>query len=226
MFKIPVLGICAQSSGMGKTTLIAALLSALAMHGLKVSVIKQTHTEFDVDRPGKDSYRLREAGAAQVLLSSENRWVLMTEQKADATDIRLLDMVEHLDPSLADIVLVEGFRHAPIPKIEVHRPALGKSLLADSDPCIIAVATDGEAESELPVLDLNDPEAIARFVLHWLVFDMERGAFCINLEKAVQTAKMPRCQERQVTSTSCATMNKPPAFFDLSQSMHSREGVT
>lgn len=176
MFKIPVLGICAQSSGMGKTTLLTALLPLLAMHGLKVSVIKQTHAEFDVDRPGKDSHRLREAGAAQVLLSSENRWVLMTEQKADATDIRLLEMVEHLDPSLADIVLVEGFRHAPIPKIEVYRPAIGQSLLADSDPHVIAVATDGEAESELPVLDLNDPDLIARFVLHWLVLDSKQKA--------------------------------------------------
>lgn len=168
MFKIPILGICAQSSGMGKTTLLTALLPVLAMHGLKVSVIKQTHAEFDVDRPGKDSYRLREAGATQVLLSSENRWVLMTEQKADAADIRLLDMVEYLDPSLADIVLVEGFRHAPIPKIEVYRPSLGKPLLADGDPHIIAVATDGEAASELPVLDLNDHDAIAHFVLRWL----------------------------------------------------------
>jgi len=168
MFKIPVLGICAQSSGIGKTTLLTALRPVLTMHGLKVSVVKQTHHEFDVDRPGKDSYRLREAGAAQVLLSSENRWVLMTEQKADAADIRLLDMVEYLDPSLADIVLVEGFRHAPIPKIEIYRPSLGKPLLADSDPHVIAVATDGEAESELPVLDLNDPDAIARFVLRWL----------------------------------------------------------
>ncbi|OIQ81871.1 molybdopterin-guanine dinucleotide biosynthesis adapter protein [mine drainage metagenome] len=168
MFEIPVLGICAQSSGMGKTTLITTLLPALAMHGLKVSVIKQTHAEFDVDRPGKDSHRMREAGAAQVLLSSENRWVLMTEQETDASDNRLLYMVKYLDPSLADIVLVEGFREAPIPKIEVYRPSLGKSLLADSDPHVIAIATDGETETGLPILDLNDPDAIASFVLHWL----------------------------------------------------------
>jgi molybdopterin-guanine dinucleotide biosynthesis adapter protein len=176
MFKIPVLGICAQSSGIGKTTLLTALLPVLAMHGLKVSVIKQTHAEFDIDRPGKDSRRLREAGAAQVLLSSENRWVLMTEQKADAADIRLLEMVEHLDPGLADIVLVEGFRHAPIPKIEVYRPSIGKSLLADSDPHIIAIATDGEAESDLPILDLNDTDVIARFVLRRLVLDNKQKA--------------------------------------------------
>jgi molybdopterin-guanine dinucleotide biosynthesis adapter protein len=175
-FKIPVLGICAQSSGMGKTTLLTALLPALNMHGLRVSIIKQTHAEFDVDRPGKDSYRLREAGAAQVLLSSEKRWVLMTEQKAEAADIRLLDMIGHLDPALADIVLVEGFRHAPIPKIEVYRPSFGKVLLADSDPHVIAIATDGEVESELPILDLNDPGAIGYFVLQWLGFESKRKA--------------------------------------------------
>jgi molybdopterin-guanine dinucleotide biosynthesis adapter protein len=175
-FRIPVLGICAQSSGMGKTTLLTALLPALDMHGLRVSIIKQTHAEFDVDRPGKDSYRLREAGAAQVLLSSENRWVLMTEQEADAADIRLLDMIGHLDPALADIVLVEGFRHAPIPKIEVYRPSLGKALLADSDQHVIAVATDGEVESELPILDLNDSDAIGNFVLQWLDFEGKQKA--------------------------------------------------
>lgn len=174
MFKIPVLGICAQSSGMGKTTLIAALLPVLASRGIKVSVIKQTHAEFDVDRPGKDSFRLREAGAAQVLLSSENRWVLMTEQKADAADIRLLDMIEYLDPSLTDIILVEGFRHAPIPKIEVSRAALGMALLADSDPHVVAVATDGKVVCELPVFDLNDIDAIADFVLHWRILDSKQ----------------------------------------------------
>ena len=107
MFNIPVLGICAQASGMGKTTLIEAMLPAFAEYGLKVSIIKQTHAEFDLDRPGKDSHRLRSAGASQVLLSSESRWVVMTEQKSDPSDIRLMDMVRHLDPELADLVLVD-----------------------------------------------------------------------------------------------------------------------
>lgn len=168
MFKIPVLGICAQSSGMGKTTLLEALLPLLAAHGLKVSVIKQTHAEFDVDRPGKDSHRLREAGATQVLLSSENRWVLMTEQKADHSDDRMLDMVRHLDPTLADLVLVEGFRHAPIPKIEVFRPSCGKPLLAPHDPHIIAVASDIAVATSRPVLDLNCAVGIAGFIMTWL----------------------------------------------------------
>jgi molybdopterin-guanine dinucleotide biosynthesis protein B len=92
----------------------------------------------------------------------------MTEQKTDASDNRLLYMVKYLDPSLADIVLVEGFREAPIPKIEVYRPSLGKSLQADSDPHVIAIATDGEVDTGLPILDLNDPDAIASFVLLWM----------------------------------------------------------
>lgn len=167
MFKIPVLGICAQSSGMGKTTLLEKLLPALASYGLKVSVIKQAHADFDVDQPGKDSHRLREAGAGQVLLSSENRWVLMTEQKADAEDIRLLDLVRHLDPNLADLVLVEGFRHAPIPKIEVFRPSIGKSLLALHDSHIIAVASDIPVVTPRPLLDLNSVGGVAEFIVAW-----------------------------------------------------------
>ena len=167
MFNIPVLGICAQASGMGKTTLIEAMLPAFAEYGLKVSIIKQTHAEFDLDRPGKDSHRLRAAGAGQVLLSSENRWVLMTEQKADASDIRLMDMVRHLDPTLADLVLVEGFRHAPIPKIEVFRPSLGKSLLASTDAHVFAVASDFPVVTSRPVLDLNAPATVAKFIVKW-----------------------------------------------------------
>jgi molybdopterin-guanine dinucleotide biosynthesis protein B len=167
MFKIPVLGICAQSSGTGKTTLLTALLPALARHGLKTSIIKQTHHEFDVDRPGKDSHRLRQAGATQVLLSSQHRWALMTERELDAEDARLPELVRQLDHGLVDIVLVEGFRHAPIPKIEVYRPSLGRPLLAASDTHVIAIATDGDAESDLPLLDLNDADAIAHFVLNW-----------------------------------------------------------
>lgn len=167
MFDIPVLGICAQASGMGKTSLLEAVLPELAAQGLKVSIIKQTHAEFDVDRPGKDSYRLREAGAAQVMLSSENRWVLMTEVESKHEDDRVLDMVRHLDPQMADIVLVEGFRHAPIPKIEVFRPSCGKPLMATHDGWVIAVASDLPVATARPVLDLNKPCAVAKFIVEW-----------------------------------------------------------
>lgn len=184
-FEIPVLGICAQSSGMGKTTLIEAMLPIFAEYGLKVSIIKQAHAEFDTDRPGKDSHRLRTAGATQVLLSSENRWVLMTEQKADAADIRLMDMVRHLDPALADLVLVEGFRHAPIPKIEVFRPSLGKSLLASSDAHVLAVASDFPVVTSRPVLDLNMPATVVKFIVKWWARQQMHGINQFSHEEVI-----------------------------------------
>lgn len=185
MFKIPVLGICAQSSGMGKTTLLESLLPILAAYGLRVSVIKQTHAAFDLDRPGKDSYRMREAGAAQVLLSSENRWVVMTEQKADHTDDRVLEMVRHLDPMLADLVLVEGFRHAPIPKVEVFRASCGKPLLAAHDPYVIAVASDMPVATTRPVLDLDRSGEIADFIVTWWSRQQRHGIKKFLTEEAL-----------------------------------------
>ena len=184
-FEIPVLGICAQSSGMGKTTLIEAMLPIFAEYGLKVSIIKQTHAEFDTDSPGKDSHRLRTAGATQVLLSSENRWVLMTEQKADAADIRLMDMVRHLDPALADLVLVEGFRHAPIPKSEVFRPSLGKALLASGDAHVLAVASDFPVVTSRPVLDLNMPATVVKFIVKWWARQQMHGINQFSHEEVI-----------------------------------------
>lgn len=168
MFNIPVLGICSLSSGMGKTTLLTGLIPLLAGHGIRVSVIKQTHAEFDVDRPGKDSYRMREAGAAQVLLSAPERWVLMTEQALGEDDNRVLQMVQHLDASIADLVLVEGFRHAPIPKIEVYRAAAGKPPLAARDQDIIAIASDMPVLSPAHRLNLNNHGEIVQYIVDWL----------------------------------------------------------
>lgn len=168
MKSIPVLGICAQNSGMGKTTLLAKLLPVLASHGVRVSVIKQACAAFDLDRPGKDSYRLREAGAAQVMLSSPERWVLLTEQESEESDDRLIPLIRHLDTDQADIVLVEGFRHAPIPKIEVFRAVCSKPLLAWQDAHVIAVASDVPVGGPVPRIDLNDSEAIADFILQWM----------------------------------------------------------
>lgn len=169
--RIPVLGICASGSGGGKTTLITALIPALASLGLKVSVIKHAHHAFDIDHPGKDSYRIRQSGAVQTLIGSRQRWALMTELAHIAPDRNEPDIAElltHIDPSVIDIVLVEGFKQAPIPKLEVYRPSLDRPLLAESDPNIIAIAADGQVESNLPVLDLNDPVEIATFVQTWL----------------------------------------------------------
>ncbi|OIQ80142.1 molybdopterin-guanine dinucleotide biosynthesis adapter protein [mine drainage metagenome] len=168
--RIPLLGICASGSGIGKTTLLTALIPALAAQGFRVSVVKHAHHAFDIDHPGKDSYRIRESGAVQTLIGSRLRWALMTELSRlapDQPEPDLEQLLMQMDTSLVDMILVEGFKQAPIPKIEVYRPSLGKPLLAEHDANIIAIAADGIVQTSLPVLDLNDPAAIARFVISW-----------------------------------------------------------
>lgn len=167
----PLLGFCAWGSGIGKTTLLTSLIPILVRHGIRLSVIKHAHHTFDIDQPGKDSYRLREAGAVQMMLGSQNRWALITERsrtEEGRREVGLFDLLPHIDGDQVDVILVEGFKQERIPKIEVFRPSLNKPLLADSDPNVIAVAADGEVRTRLPVLDLNNPDAIADFVLDWL----------------------------------------------------------
>ena len=167
----PMLGFCAWGSGVGKTTLLTRLIPALGQRGIRVSIIKHAHHSFDVDHPGKDSYKLRESGAIQTLLGSRQRWALMTELahiEPRRPQPSLADLAAQLDASLADIILVEGFKQEPIAKIELHRPALGFPLLAPEDPHIIAVATDAPVKTRLPVLDLNASADIAEFVTTWL----------------------------------------------------------
>jgi molybdopterin-guanine dinucleotide biosynthesis protein B len=163
---IPLLGVCAYGSGCGKTTLLTRLIPALGERGLRVSLIKHAHHSFDIDHPGKDSYRLREAGAVQTLLGSSRRWALMTELP-ESQEPQLEDLAARLDPMLADLVLVEGFRQAEIPKLEVYRPSLGHPLLASGDPHIIAIATDESVATSLPLLNLNQPDEVADFILQW-----------------------------------------------------------
>lgn len=170
--KLPLLGFCAHGSGSGKTTLLTRLIPELNACGLRISVIKHAHHSFDVDHPGKDSYRLREAGAVQMLLGSRHRWALMTELsrsgEPQAEEPGLAELLEQLDSRMADLILVEGFKREPIPKIEVHRPALQCPLLAAADPHIIAIATDAPIAPPLPQLDLNQPAEIAAFILDWM----------------------------------------------------------
>jgi molybdopterin-guanine dinucleotide biosynthesis protein B len=148
-------------SGTGKTTLIERLIPRLVAGGLRVSVIKHAHHAFDIDTPGKDSYRHREAGAAEVLITSGQRWVLMHELRGGPEP----DLATQLGRiSACDLVLVEGYKRADIPKLEVHRPSAGKPLLHPGDPNIVAVAADGPVRTSLPVLDLNDYDRIAAFV--------------------------------------------------------------
>lgn len=148
-------------SGSGKTTLIEAVIPLLVARGLKVSLIKHAHHDFDVDQPGKDSHRHRAAGASEVLVTSNRRWALMHELRGDS-EPSLNDHLRRL--SNCDIALVEGFKHEPIAKIEVHRAAAGSPLLHAADPYVVAVATDVKLDTLLPQLDLNAPLEIANFI--------------------------------------------------------------
>ena len=149
-------------SGSGKTTLIEKLIPLINGRGLRVSLIKHAHHTFDVDHPGKDSYRHRQAGATEVLVTSSRRWVLMHELRG-AHEPSFEEQVRHLSP--CDLLIVEGFKHAPIPKLEVWRAVTGEAMLHPNDPHIVAVASDVKVETRLPYLDLNDAPAIADFIV-------------------------------------------------------------
>ena len=145
-------------SGAGKTTLLARAIPHLLGHGLRVSVIKHAHHEFDVDVPGKDSWVHRQAGATEVLVSSGRRWALMHELRG-AAEPRLPELLARM--SRVDLVVVEGFKREPLRKIEVYRAANGKPLLFPDDPGIVGVVADVTLESALPVAHLDDIEAVA-----------------------------------------------------------------
>lgn len=153
-------------SGSGKTTLLEKLLPQFTARGLRVSVIKHTHHAFDIDRPGKDSFRHRQAGAGEVLLASSARWVLMSELRA-APEPSLAEHLARLSP--CDLVLVEGFKNEPVPTLEVHRPLVGKPPLWRDHGQIVAVASDRPPPEDFPAalvaLDLNDAPAIVQFIL-------------------------------------------------------------
>ena len=149
-------------SGSGKTTLIEQLIPRLVRQGLRVSLIKHAHHTFDVDHPGKDSYRHRQAGASEILVTSSRRWVLMHELRG-SHEPTFEEQVERISP--CDLLLVEGFKHAPIPKLEVWRAVTGEPLLHPNDPHIVAVASDVKVETKLPLFDLGDFDGIAQFIL-------------------------------------------------------------
>lgn len=170
MNRLPILGIVAAGSNAGKTTVITQLLPMLAHHHIRVSVIKHAHHQFDIDYPGKDSYKIREAGAVQTLIASGKRWALMTEMPRTSEhdqEANLEALIAQLDSSYADLIIVEGFKLAKIPKIEIHRPSLGLPLLADNDPNIIAVACDETISCSKPQLALNDLPALCNFITQW-----------------------------------------------------------
>jgi len=163
----PILGFAALS-GTGKTTLLVTLLTILKERGHRVGVVKHAHHSFDIDKPGKDSYELRKAGATQMLVASSERWALVTEQPR-SLEPRLNDVLRHLDQESLDCILVEGFKAERFPKIELHRSELDRPFLHVTDDSIIAIATDVPSRENhaLPVLDLNQPEQIADFIVDY-----------------------------------------------------------
>jgi molybdopterin-guanine dinucleotide biosynthesis protein MobB len=165
---VPLLGFVAFS-GTGKTSLLTRLIPELNARGVRCAAVKHSHHNFDIDVPGKDSHRLREAGARQVLLASPHR-VFMVEEGNGLTEPRLHELVARLDLSSVDLVLVEGFRQERLPKIEVHRPDRGKPLLCLEDDDIIALASDADPgpRPDIPLLPLNEPAAIADFIVGWI----------------------------------------------------------
>ena len=149
-------------SGAGKTTLLEALIPLFVARGLRVSLIKHTHHDFDIDKPGKDSWRLREAGCAEVMLLSNRRWALMHELRG-AEEPRLPELLAKM--SRVDLVVIEGFKREPHRKIEVYRAANGKPFLFPDDPGVVGIATDTAVETTLPTVHLDDIEAIAAMML-------------------------------------------------------------
>ncbi|MDH5473569.1 MAG: molybdopterin-guanine dinucleotide biosynthesis protein B [Gammaproteobacteria bacterium] len=167
----PVIGFAAYS-GTGKTTLLTQLIPILRDKGLRVAVIKHAHHDFDIDQPGKDSYQLRKAGASPMLISSSRRMALMID-KEDEKEPELAELIHYIHADTIDLILVEGFKHESIAKIELHRPATGKPLLFPDDDNIIAIAHDDiiNSASPIPRLDINNPVEIADFLFTFINSD-------------------------------------------------------
>ena len=170
--KTKVFGV-AGYSGSGKTSLIEQVIPRLIKAKLRVSLIKHSHHGFDIDQPGKDSSRHREAGASEVLIASSQRWVVMHELRGEA-EPDLSELMAQLSP--CDLVLVEGFKRDPIPKLEVHRKqtdsdagnASDRPLLYPNDPHVVALATDEKLDTQLPQFRLDDYDGVAEFILLYL----------------------------------------------------------
>lgn len=162
----PLLAITAYS-GTGKTTLLKKLIPLLNQADIRIGIIKHTHHKMDVDTPGKDSYELRKAGARQTMVTSQARWALMTENH-DEEMPSLSWLAAQMNPDLTDLILVEGFKSEPVPKIALFRSDTGKDWRTLIDEHVIAVASDVKLDMTLPILDINQPESIAGFIGRWL----------------------------------------------------------
>lgn len=171
---IPVIGFVAPS-GTGKTTLLATIIPLLKEKGLHIGVIKNTHHNFEIDKPGKDSYVLQQAGAEQMIIASKQHWALMVktpppEGETSSADVDLNSMIQHFDQTKLDLILVEGFKYSDYPKIELHRSEKNLQPLFLSDSNIIAVASNNldsiiNKKNNIPILDLNKPNEIVEFII-------------------------------------------------------------
>lgn len=201
--KIPILGIAAFS-GTGKTTLLTQILPLLCAKGLRIGVIKHTHHGFDMDKPSKDSYRLREAGAAVVTVASAQRWALLQETEGQAEPL-LQNVLPHVQLCNVDAILVEGFKHQYFPKLELHRPSLNQSFLYPQDKSVIAIASDEPLNVPLPLLDLNNPAQIADFIANYF-----KGF-----------SKMPSCCDEE----DCGVLTVDQALVRLKESVQPIEDI-
>ncbi|MDP1639256.1 MAG: molybdopterin-guanine dinucleotide biosynthesis protein B [Candidatus Nitrotoga sp.] len=163
MFNKKIMGF-AGYSGSGKTTLLEKVIPFLTAQGLRIAVIKHAHHDFDIDKPGKDTYRHRKAGAGEVLIVSAQRWALMHELN-DESEPSLEYLCSRF--SAYDLILAEGYKHAAIPKLEVYRKETGVESLYPSEPGIIAVVTNSKDKFPLPVLDIDAPKEVADFILNY-----------------------------------------------------------
>lgn len=168
-FPLPLIGLCAYS-GTGKTTLLTRLIPLLKKTGLRVGVVKHAHHNFDIDHPGKDSYEFRQAGAEQVAVASHKRIAWIKELPENNKEPALSDALSALDITDLDLVIAEGFKSEDFAKIELHRPGLGKPLLCTDDKNIIALATDTDVTTTPapPLLDLNNVDEIAGFIISYV----------------------------------------------------------
>jgi molybdopterin-guanine dinucleotide biosynthesis protein MobB len=164
-FHLPLLGFAAFS-GTGKTTLLSKLIPLLKQKGYRIGIIKHTHHNIDIDKPGKDSFVLRESGANQIVVASRNRTAIIIEKPDAEKEPELADALTKLQTDSLDLVLVEGFKHEAIAKIELHRSALNKPYLYPEDSNIIAIAVENLAAKAFPIqtLDINKIQQIADFI--------------------------------------------------------------
>ncbi|WP_119561199.1 bifunctional molybdopterin-guanine dinucleotide biosynthesis adaptor protein MobB/molybdopterin molybdotransferase MoeA [Vibrio cholerae] len=198
---LPLLGFAAYS-GTGKTTLLEALLPKLSATGLRIGLLKHAHHDFDVDKPGKDSYRLRKAGASQMLIASRNRHALMTETPDAEAEFDYL--LTRFDAEKLDVILVEGCKNIAFPKIELHRAEVGKPWLYPHDKNIIAIAADETVATDLPQMHINDLDAIADFVLDY-----------VNKWRAQQIQPHTVSDSKNNAAACCDTLS--PAFLSVEQ---------